>query len=533
MAKERKIPIDELYKALKYHDLELLKHFNDDSLSDMDYLFYAICSDIISNSLSIVINIQMDNIKSLGNDNCCRSIIEAFVVLKMIAKGDISNEQAKIFRYHYAIVDYANMRKFVDDRVKQTEDFKYVERDRKKAFDILQKFHNCTINDLKNDPDLDDANFYLKKHLGDRINFSSLLEKYPISITNDIKMYDLFSIFAHPRFEINQRYAESIDLIREAYIGLLLDYVVAFLKETKLFVFDKTVSGFKEDFFENPILHNNVLNIRDTHAIFNSIENKICQLPDGFDSFTYFFLEKMRHLIIDMEVSISLGYREHIISMFKSAVEYIAIFSAINESPSLDIFKILKLAYCYSSRLQINNLSLPSGVLEEAGLGSTFSVDTIQGLRTLFDNYYKDNYKIEIFDVFLDKTKHNSRYFLSKFNNSFNAFVNKFIDDLYTDQSEKDFLKLIYRVSKDMNHGGGYSFNSSPGLIDSQCRHVQNTIYRYLYKFLLFSGLTLKEHEIDVDLSFELKFFEMLSLVEQNEIEKLNKEYFEKNDKKD
>ena len=42
METEISITIEDIYKALKYHDLEILKHFNDDSLTDQQYLFYAI-----------------------------------------------------------------------------------------------------------------------------------------------------------------------------------------------------------------------------------------------------------------------------------------------------------------------------------------------------------------------------------------------------------------------------------------------------------------------------------------------------------
>lgn len=45
-----------LYKSLKKHDVEILKHFNDSSISDSDYFFYGINSDIISNTLNVLTN---------------------------------------------------------------------------------------------------------------------------------------------------------------------------------------------------------------------------------------------------------------------------------------------------------------------------------------------------------------------------------------------------------------------------------------------------------------------------------------------
>ena len=85
MSEKKTITLDDIYRSLKVHDLEILKHFNDKNLSDQMYLFYSISSDIISNALSLVIAIQTNNISSIGVDNNCRAIIEALVVLKIIS----------------------------------------------------------------------------------------------------------------------------------------------------------------------------------------------------------------------------------------------------------------------------------------------------------------------------------------------------------------------------------------------------------------------------------------------------------------
>ena len=108
-----KIPftIQDLYKTLRRHDKDILKHFNDDDLNDYNYLFYAINSDIMSNALSIVMNILINNEPTAGIDNNARSIIEGFVILKMLGSGEISETQQTIFRSHFAIVDYENFKK--------------------------------------------------------------------------------------------------------------------------------------------------------------------------------------------------------------------------------------------------------------------------------------------------------------------------------------------------------------------------------------------------------------------------------------
>lgn len=518
MKTKKTINLDDLYRTLRVHDKEILNHFNDETIDDQTYLFYALNSDIISNAISIIMAVETNNLDSIGVDNSCRAIIEAFLVMKMRATGDISDEQAKIFRYHYSIVDMSNMKRFTNEEARNSNNFKYVDRDRERAYEAILKFHKCTKNDLKKDPDFDDANFYLKKKLGDKIKYSELIRKYELFDVDANKMYELFSIFVHPRFEIDPEIENTLRKIRYSYIKKILDYIVGYLKECKLFVLDESLPSFKQEFYENPKLSGNVSNISDMNGIFAMLEQKICILPGGTDNFTRFFLKTMNSIITDMMVSISFDYKEHIISLFKSAFEYIAMYSCISEFNE-STFQSIKLAYCYSSRLQINNLT------EKMKLPNLFGEETVNGLREVYEKYYKKEYGISDFETFLDYVSRNARYFLCKNNNSFNSIVNKLLNDLYPDHAEREYTKLIYKISKDMNHGGGYAFNSSPGLLDSMCRHVQNTIYKYMCKFIMMFEITLKEHKIDVDLSFELLMFKAFSFAEENEIRKVIEKY--------
>lgn len=520
METKKIITLDDLYRTLRVHDKEILKHFNDESIDDQTYLFYAINSDIISNAISILMAIETNNLDSIGVDNSCRTIIEAFLVMKMKAVGDISDEQAKIFRYHYAIVDISNMKRLTNEDAKNSADFKYVDRDKERAYEAILKFHKCSKNDFRKDPDFDDANFYLKKKLGEKIKYSELIKKYELfdGDVNKHNMYEFFSIFVHPRFEIDLNAEEAIRKIRHSYIERILNYVFGYLKECKLFVFDESLPTFKQEFYANPKVSGNVSNINDMNSIFETLEQKICVFPGGTDNFTRFFLRTMNSIITDMIVSASFDYKEHVISLFKSAFEYIAVYSCISEFDE-NTFRNIKLAYCYSSRLQINNLS------EKMEFPNLFGEETLNGLKEIYEKYYKKEYDISDFESFFNNVSHNARFFLCKENNSFNSIVNKLLDDLYPDSAEREYTKLIYKISKDMNHGGGYAFNSSPGLLDSMSRHVQSTIYKYMCKFIMMFEITLKEHNIDVELSFELLMFKAFSIAEENEIRKVIEDY--------
>lgn len=97
MNENKELNLENLYETFKKYDVDILEKFNNPNLSDWDYLYYAVNSDIMSNALSIVINILDNNFASVGIDNNARAILEAFVILKMLNKGDISEAQQKNF----------------------------------------------------------------------------------------------------------------------------------------------------------------------------------------------------------------------------------------------------------------------------------------------------------------------------------------------------------------------------------------------------------------------------------------------------
>lgn len=138
-----------LYKSLKKHDVEILKHFNDSSISDNDYFFYGINSDIISNTLNVLTNYLSGNIESAGVDASCRTIIEAMVILLMDAKGKITDKQKTIYRYLYAYVDFDNFHSLLKDKDKENEGIKRVAADKEKAQQAMMEHFDCTAKDLK------------------------------------------------------------------------------------------------------------------------------------------------------------------------------------------------------------------------------------------------------------------------------------------------------------------------------------------------------------------------------------------------
>ena len=115
MEKKQLEYLNYLYRALKKCDVEILKHFCDENISDNEYFSYGIQNDIISNSLNIIINYLSGNILSTGVDNSCRTIIEAMTILNIDKAGRISDKQKAIYRYLYSYVDTNNFHSLLKD----------------------------------------------------------------------------------------------------------------------------------------------------------------------------------------------------------------------------------------------------------------------------------------------------------------------------------------------------------------------------------------------------------------------------------
>lgn len=491
---------NDFYKTLREHDAAILKKFNNFDLDDNEYFFYGINSDIMSNALSILINRLSGNSESVGIDNNCRAIIEAFLILKLDACGEISDKQKALYRYQYALVDYDNFKKNLKKEDKNNDNFKKLDEDREKAISIAMDYFACGRKDvLKLCNSSDDPAFYLKKKPYHKVSFSHLLNKYPIFEEKSIKIYEFFSLFAHPRFEKDPKTESTFSSIRESYVKIVLNYVFEYLADLKLLIKDDNLKTFNDDFWYNPKLTNNVYNIRTLEQTFILMEKLLTQFENGWDAFTWFYLEKMRYLLIDMSINVSLGYNEQTCSKLKSFIEYSAIFNAVNKANSVEEFNNIKLGYWYSSKLQVEEY------LSDLGLTDT-NILNIELLKNIYESFYKERYELNSFEEFESKMRGNSLYFLSNDEKkSYNTFCIKLIDDVFPDKEKNLFVKNIYRICKDMNHSTGYNFNASEGIWFSAPHRALIVVYDLLIYFILSIANSLHDNGVDRDVSIVVK----------------------------
>ena len=512
MAEVEQYDINSLYKALKKHDVEILKHYNDEDVSDDDYFFYGINSDIISSCLSILINYLSGNIESAGVDSCCRTIIEAMVILRMDANGKITKDQKVIYRYLYSYVDLDNFHSMIKDMPEffENEGVKKVIADREKATEAMLRHFGCTRRDLNDKTiSIDDPCFYLKQKLYDDIRFSQLLKEYPICGEDGAAMYEFFSIFIHPRCEMDPNVQEAIMEVRKIYIDQILNLVFEYLRSCDLLSFDDKASDFNSDFFYNPLLAVNVHNEKEFEKTIHYIKNQVCNLPDGYDAFTWQFLEKVRYIIIDMMTSISLGYNEHVIAIFKSFLEEYSIFFAVGSVETKEEFDKIKRAYWISSRIQIDS--------HFEGMGLKKRLVQEQEIKDLYENYYKDKYALNDYKKFYWGLRRNSFYFLEKGKKSYNKYVRALLEDAFNENQSKEIMTL-YRMSKDMNHASGYNFNATNEMVVATAHKVLYYSYKLIIHFLLNAVLTLEDHGIKRDVQPIISFLKGLISVHEEKI---------------
>lgn len=190
------------------------------------------------------------------------------------------------------------------------DNLKKIEEDKEKAKQAMLQHFGCSEWDLKNRKiSIDDPCFYLKTNLRDDIRFSKLLEKYPLGDGCEIQAYEFFSMFIHPRCEMNPKIQEGLVGVKKIYVEQVLNYVFEYLKAFSLLEYDENALDFNQEFFYNSLLVNNVHNIKEMEKLIHIIKNQVCNLPSGYDAFSLQFLERVRYLVLDMMISFLLDIK--------------------------------------------------------------------------------------------------------------------------------------------------------------------------------------------------------------------------------
>lgn len=285
---------------------------------------------------------------------------------------------------------------------------------------------------------------------------------------------------------------------------------------------EKKLNDFNQDFFYNPLLSNNVHNVKSVELIFHFLMDNFCKLNDGIDWFTWYFLEKSKYLLLDMMTSESLGYNEHVIAAFKSFVEQYSIFYAIESIEDLNDFNYIKQAFCCSSRIQID--------VHFQELGCKNEIVSKDEIKKLYDEYFKDKYHLNNYTDFYLNFKKNSLYFLENKKKSYNKYVRTLIESVFVDINESKDVMILYRIAKDMGHASGYNFNASEGIVDSYCHKSMLYTWKLLKYFITNASETLKEHNEKCNVDDILSTIDSLISIETTSILDVYKRFNLKHD---
>ena len=516
----KKYGLNELYKILKCRYNELLKRYNCDEISDVDYFFYGINYDIVTNCLNIVTNILSNNIESAGVDISCRSIIEAMLILKLDANGIITDNQKKIYRYSYAYVEEGNYKALFGNAINNFSHYNLnkIKEDKDIFIKTVCEHFKCEEKDLKKHKNkLLEPCFYLKSKLNECISFPSLLSKYPIFNEGQIRMYEFFSLFIHPRCEMNLEVGIEIMEHRKEYVYYILNMVFHYLLDCNLHGFDENVRDFNQDFYLDSQFEKDVNTIREFEKTISLIKENFYSFHNGTDNFGLQFIKKIECLVIDMIMSLSFNLNEHVISCFKSFIEEFSIFFAINLAQTKNEFDYLKKGYWLSSRVQLDAHFQKMGLKE---------INMQEELLKIYNGYYKEKYKLDDYDKFCEDLKGNSLYFIQNEKKDFTARVNEFVKCIFeSDNKSVDEIQMIYKFAKDMIHDVGYNFNSTPGLIELVAHKTLFYSLKIILINVLYTALTLSNENNKVKINSIHDSLVNLINYQSKEIEKVYKKY--------
>ena len=217
-----------------------------------------------------------------------------------------------------------------------------------------------------------------------------------------------------------------------------------------------------------------------------------------------------------MMTSISLGYNEHVISIFKTLVEEYSVFFAIGSAESKEEFDFIKKAYWISSRLQID------AHFERMGVKNKLVED--KELQNLYDNFFKERYDLDNFKKFYWELRRNSLYFLEKGKKSYNKYVRALFENTFSEDTSKEMM-MLYRMSKDMNHASGYNFNATNDMVVVNAHKVLFYSYQLIIHFVLNAALTLEDYGIKRDAKPIVDFLKGLISAHQERIIELYKNH--------
>ena len=220
-----------------------------------------------------------------------------------------------------------------------------------------------------------------------------------------------------------------------------------------------------------------------------------------------------------MMISSSLGYKEHVITLFKPFIEQYSVFFTIESINNLNDFNYTKQAFWYSSRIQLDVLFQK--------LGCNDTIVSEEEMKKLYYEFFKEKYNLDDYEKFYLNMRRNSLYCLTNGRKSYNKYVKGLIQSVFKNKNIGKDVMILYKIAKDMDHASGYNFNATEGILDSFSHKSILYSLELLRYFIINASETLGEHNEECNVDSIISFLNALITIENNALNEIYK-YYEK-----
>ncbi len=443
---DTELELDKLYASIKKVNNELLEK---SSYAIYDTVDFSEAMQLIltSNALSVIKSVLQGNYQSKTCYFNLRNMMEAYSLLIMNDRGDISDINKKLFNKQYAIFEYMQYDIGDSDIFKGLNDFE----DLVKRFnDAKQAFLDAGVSeeDFKA-LTLSRAPFLLDK----KFNFNKIINKYISKEAGD--MYSRLSIQIHPSsyaIKENEEFlrmaiALNLTLLKYLYQDVDVDRMLEYsVEQVVVYGFGhKSPKNYPKRLFEYQAQqHESLLKIS---SVFEKIYSQ--------DSYPAQFFKDIAYILYDINTDSQLGYTENAKMKFKVMSEYFAVFDKVyfGVLKNINYYKLMRFHDRYEYDRYFDR-PLEQEIFDKA-----------------YDVYVKECKGNASKEIFEKAFRRNLGYLITAKGESigFNRLVREYYQSLRFNKIKGTSIPrwklycLTYKESQAMSHGGGYLFFANTG----------------------------------------------------------------------
>ena len=376
--------LDALYSVCRKTfdtNYQQLRQTDDPKLKLVDALYCEICA----NTISLCVELTCDLTDSPSMETSCRSILEAIILLRMVFREELDQEQIANFEKQSALLFYGN----IFDTAKEEEDelfdkneaesmkkkIEWIVSDCEGALEAYRKKYGDKFDERASRNAIREGLFFSRKNPAKGKSFTNLFNSHMSDVDPKGLMYKRVSFFAHPW------YLSDIDDLAWLREERFKDVARCLELVQELFADELENASSSDGAIEHDLDALGV-HLKRSQAIESICSDLSQRSPTSesevsFSSLCFAFL---RDLLTEMNIMNGLGFPEMALSKFQSIAEFWAMNAILNNADGQKKYAALHRAFDYSTRVQIRNL----GGFDELGLKEDRVLKN--ALESAFDN---------------------------------------------------------------------------------------------------------------------------------------------------